>query len=120
MPDFMVDWFLLEPWAIALIIVLVVAFLVLVIWRGILVHRRNVTTGSEGLIGKTARVRTDLRPEGTVFFRGELWKAISEEGYIESGEEVTITGVDNLVLSVIPSHHNTNTSEREKSQEVSE
>ena len=120
MPDFMVDWFLLEPWAIALIVVLVVAFLALVIWRGILVHRRRISAGSEGLIGKTARVRTELQPEGTVFIQGELWNAVSEEGNVESGEEVTITGVDNLVLSVIPSHRSKVASNPGKSKEVSE
>jgi len=116
----MVDWFLLEPWAIALIVVLVVAFLVLIVWRGILVHRRRVSSGSEDLIGKTARVRTELRPEGTVFIQGELWTAVSEEGNIAPGEEVTITGVDNLVLSVIPSHSSTIISKQEKTKEVSE
>jgi len=120
LPDFMVDWFLIEPWAIALIIVVVVAFLALVVWRGILVHRRRISAGSEDLIGKTAKVRSELQPEGTVFIRGELWAAVSEEGHVEPGEEVTITGVDNLVLSVIPSHRSNVISSQDKLKEVSE
>ena len=104
MPDFMVDWFEMEPWGIALIVVLIVAFLALVIWRGILVHRRRISAGSEDLVGKTARVRNALQPEGTVFIQGELWTAVSEEGSVEPGEKVVITRVDNLVLRVIPSH----------------
>ncbi len=103
MPDFMTDWFLIEPWGIALIAVVVVAFVVLVIWRGILVHRHQISAGREDLVGKTARVRTTLEPEGTVFIQGEHWTAISEKGRVEPGEEVVITRVDNLVLSVIPS-----------------
>lgn len=103
MPDFIVDWFALEPWGIALIVVLIVAFLALVVWRGILVHRRRISAGSEDLVGKTARVRNALQPEGTVFIQGELWTAVSEEGSVEPGEEVVITRVDNLVLRVIPS-----------------
>jgi len=93
----------MEPWGIALIAVVVVAFLALVVWRGLLVHRRRVSAGREDLVGKTARVRTVLQPEGTVFIRGELWTAVSEEGRVEPGEEVVITGVDNLVLRVVPS-----------------
>ena len=103
MPDFMVDWFEMEPWGIAVIVVLVVAFLTLVIWRGILVHRRRISAGSEDLVGKTARVRNALQPEGTVFIQGELWTAVSDEGSVEPGEKVVITRVDNLVLRVIPS-----------------
>ena len=103
MPDFIADWFQIEPWGIALIAVVVVAFLALVIWRGLLVHRRRVSAGKEDLVGKTARVRVALEPEGTVFIRGEHWTAVSEEGRVEPGEEVVITRVDNLVLSVIPS-----------------
>lgn len=103
MPDFIADWFALEPWGIALIVVLIIAFLALVVWRGILVHRRRISAGSEDLVGKTARVRNALQPEGTVFIQGELWTAVSEEGSVEPGEEVVITRVDNLVLRVIPS-----------------
>jgi len=103
LPDFMVDWFQIEPWGIAVIVVLVVAFLALVIWRGILVHRRRISAGSEDLVGRTARVRNALQPEGTVFIQGELWTAVSEAGNVEPGEKVVITGVDNLVLRVIPS-----------------
>ena len=103
MPDFIADWFRMEPWGIALIAVVVVAFLAFVIWRGLLVHRRRVSAGSEDLVGKTARVRTALRPEGTVFIQGEYWTAVSEEGHVEPGEEVVVIRVDNLVLSVIPS-----------------
>ena len=103
MPDFIVDWFRLEPWGIALIAVVIVAFVALVIWRGLLVHRRQISAGKEDLVGKTARVRTALEPEGTVFIQGEHWTAVSEKGRVEPGEEVVITRVDNLVLSVIPS-----------------
>ena len=104
MPDFIVGWFEMETWGIVLIVVIVVAFLALVIWRGILVHRQRISAGSEDLVGKTAMVRSALQPEGTVFILGELWTAGSEEGSVEPGEKVVITGVDNLVLRVIPSH----------------
>lgn len=104
MPEFdLAEWFRLEPWGIALLSVVVAAFVALVIWRGIRVHRGRVSAGREDLVGKTAKVRTALEPEGTVFIQGEHWTAVSEEGRVEPGEEVTITRVDNLVLRVIPS-----------------
>ncbi|UCB43158.1 MAG: serine protease [Dehalococcoidales bacterium] len=62
--------------------------------------RRSVT-GSEGLVGKTAVVKTILSPRGTVFVEGENWTAVSEEGRVEPGEEVVVTKVGNLVLSVV-------------------
>jgi len=62
--------------------------------------RRSVT-GSEGLVGKTAVVKTPLSPRGTVFVEGENWTAVSEEGRVEPGEEVVVTGINNLVLSVV-------------------
>jgi len=103
MLDFDAGWFQVAPWVIAVVIVFIVAFLALAVWRGILVHRRQVSTGREDLVGKTARVRTALQPEGTVFIQGELWTAVVEEGRVKPGEEVIITGVDNLVLRVTPS-----------------
>jgi membrane-bound serine protease (ClpP class) len=61
--------------------------------------RRSVT-GREGLIGQIAIAKTPLSPRGTVFLEGENWTAISEEGRVEPGEEVVVTGINNLVLSV--------------------
>jgi membrane-bound serine protease (ClpP class) len=62
--------------------------------------RRSVT-GKEGLVGQTAVAKTSLSPRGTVFLEGENWTAVSEEGRVEPGEEVVVTDVNNLVLSVV-------------------
>ena len=62
--------------------------------------RRSVT-GREGLVGKIAIAKTPLSPRGTVFLEGENWTAFLEEGRVEPGEEVVVTGVNNLVLSVV-------------------
>ena len=64
------------------------------------VSRRQAKTGREELIGKTALVKVALNPSGTVFFKGERWEAISEEGQIKPGENVVITKVDGLTLYV--------------------
>jgi len=45
-------------------------------------------------------VKVALDPEGTVFYKGERWSAISDKEQIEPGEEVIITAVDGLTLHV--------------------
>jgi len=92
--------FQVSPWLIAVIVILVVAIFALVINRVIRAHHRQASTGREELIGKTAVVKVALKPEGTIFFKGERWSAISDKGRVEPGEAVTITRVDGLKLYV--------------------
>jgi len=85
---------------IVLLIIIIVGFIAFAIWRIVVVHLRQATTGREELKGKTAIVMEALAPEGTVFLEGERWNAVSESGSIASGEEVVITKVDGLKLYV--------------------
>jgi len=94
-------FFSVSPWLIATVAITIGAVFIFVISRIIRAHRRQAATGREELIGKTAVVRVALNPRGTVFFKGELWTAISETGRVEPGEEVTITKVDGLELHVV-------------------
>ena len=93
--------FQVSPWLIAIVTILVAGLFAFVISRVIRAHRRQASTGREELVGKTAEVKVALEPEGTVFFRGERWMAISEKGRVEPGEKVIITKVDGLTLYVI-------------------
>jgi membrane-bound ClpP family serine protease len=90
----------IDPWVIALIIICIIAFLVITVIWGIRAHRFKIGAGKEEMIGKTAVVTTTLDPKGTAFVEGEQWTAISEEGRIEPGEEVTINKVDGLKIYV--------------------
>ncbi len=72
-------------------------FAVGAVWRA---RRRKVVTGAEGLVGSVGEVRSPLNPTGLVLVQGELWKATSIEGPIEAGEQVVVTAVDGLRLSV--------------------
>ncbi len=92
--------FSIDPWLIVLIVLIFAAMFAFVIQRVIKASRRQAGTGKEELAGKTAIVRVPLDPEGTVFIKGELWSAKSESGRVERGEEVTITGVEGLRLTV--------------------
>ena len=93
--------FQVSPWLIAAIVIIAVTLFALVLNRIIRAHHRQVFTGREELVGKTAVVKVALEPEGMVFYKGERWGAISDKDRIEPGEAVTITRVDGLKLYVI-------------------
>jgi membrane-bound serine protease (ClpP class) len=92
--------FRIDPWLIATVTIVVAGALAFIIHRAIAAHRKQARTGREELVGKTAMVKVALKPEGTVFFKGERWKAISEDAEIKPGEEVVINRVDGLMLYV--------------------
>jgi membrane-bound serine protease (ClpP class) len=92
--------FRIDPWLIATVTIIVTGALSFIIHRAVSAHRKQAKTGREELIGKTATVKVALNPEGTVFFKGERWNAISEDGDIKAGEEVIISRVDGLLLYV--------------------
>ncbi len=93
--------FRVDPWLIAAVTIVIAAVFAFVINRAIRAHRKQATTGREELVGKRAVVREALDPEGTIFYKGELWAAISEKDRIDPGEEVIITTVDGLILHVV-------------------
>lgn len=93
--------FRVDPWLIAIVTITIAGLFAFVVNRAIRAHRKQASTGREELIGKRAVVKVVLDPEGTVFFKGERWAAISDQGRIESGEEVIITSIDGLTLHVI-------------------
>jgi membrane-bound serine protease (ClpP class) len=64
-------------------------------------RRNKVTTGSEGLVGGIAVVRSPLTPEGKVFINGELWNAVSTVP-AEIGQHVRVRRVRDLRLEVEP------------------
>jgi len=89
-----------DPWLIATVTIFITVLFAFVVSRVIRAHRRQARTGREELIGKTAVVKVALDPEGTVFFKGERWTAVSEAGRVEPGEAVVITKVEGLTLYV--------------------
>ncbi|MDD5288606.1 MAG: nodulation protein NfeD [Dehalococcoidales bacterium] len=93
--------FNVDIWLIVIFAVCIGALFAFIISRIVKAHHLQATTGMEELIGSEAVVRTMLNPEGTVFFKGELWGAVSEAGNIEPGEAVTIKKIEGLKLFVI-------------------
>lgn len=58
--------------------------------------------GSEqsGLIGRTGKATSILRPAGKIEIDDEIYDAVSETGYIEKGEDIVIIGMSNTQLIV--------------------
>lgn len=105
-PLFQIDssWFQVDPLRlIILIVIAIAAFVTLAIIWGTRAPRREILAGKENLIGKIAIVKTVLKPKGIVLIQGELWTAILEAGRAVPGDEVVITKVDHLSVSVTKS-----------------
>jgi membrane-bound serine protease (ClpP class) len=83
-----------------LLIILVVIFLVFVVIWVVRAHQRKVEAGKEELIGRTAVVEVALAPKGIVLVEGERWTAVIDKGRAEPEEEVLITRVEGLKLTV--------------------
>jgi membrane-bound serine protease (ClpP class) len=87
-------------WAVVLVVVLLAGLAAGGIYLALRTRNRPVTTGQEGLIGRLAQVRKRLEPEGMVFVEGALWRAVSEDGDVDVGDYVRVTGVYELRLTV--------------------
>ena len=94
----------LNLWALVGAVVALGAISATILSLAIRAQRRPVTTGVEGLIGKTAKVIVALAPAGRVRLLGENWGArlASGEGAVRLGEAVRITGIDGITLIVEP------------------
>ena len=80
-------------------IVAAVAIYFVVVWT-LKTYRKQVAAGREDLIGKTAIVKTALEPKGLVLVEGERWTAVIDKGRAEPDDEVTVTRIDGLKLTV--------------------
>ena len=77
------------------------AILFLLARLGIASQRRRPATGSAGMLGTAARALVPMTPgtPGRVSTHGEIWNATASEP-IAAGEEVVVTAVDGLTLTV--------------------
>ncbi len=98
-PELRVPLSLVIPTSIA-----IAAVCVLVVWLAVRAQRERVDTGREGLEGKTGVVTEELAPHGKIFVHGELWNATTTGGAIPKGARVRIVQVDEMLLTVEPTH----------------
>jgi membrane-bound serine protease (ClpP class) len=89
----------LPLWLVLAVIVPFAVIMVFMLKLAIRARRSKVTTGTAGMIGLRGRAQTAIAPEGTVFVRGELWRARSQMS-IAAGEDVRVMDIDGLTLNV--------------------
>jgi membrane-bound serine protease (ClpP class) len=82
------------------VVVVSSAFFLFALIMVVRAHRRRPTTGKEGLIGRIGVATVDLKPEGVVEIRGELWNAVADE-QIKAGEKVQVREIDGMKVKVI-------------------
>jgi membrane-bound serine protease (ClpP class) len=76
------------------------AFFAFIVTKAVAIQRRIATTGAEAMVGALATARTDLSPTGTVFLKGEWWKAEAEDPPVKAGEQVRVKSVEGFRLRV--------------------
>jgi len=74
-------------------------FFMIVAGMALRAHLRKPASGIEGMLGLHGTAKSRIDPEGKVFVHGEYWDAWSDE-VIESGEPVTVIGMQGLRLKV--------------------
>jgi membrane-bound ClpP family serine protease len=84
-------------WFTGILIFVAIGLISLVIALIVRTYRHRAATGKEDLKGRVAIVKD---PQGVVFVEGEFWNAVSQSGIIEVDQEVVISEVKGLTLSV--------------------
>ena len=57
-------------------------------------------TGAESIVGSKGTAETITQDEAYVRVQGELWKAYYPDGKLKAGDEVIVTSIDGLSLTV--------------------
>ncbi|MDR2622482.1 MAG: nodulation protein NfeD [Dysgonamonadaceae bacterium] len=60
----------------------------------------SVNPAERGLVGKTGTAMTVLRPSGKIMIDNEMYDAVSNQGFIESGKNVKVVKFENMQLYV--------------------
>ncbi len=87
-------------WGLIALMAALGAYAVITYRMGSRALRRKPLDGATVMIGSEGKVVSPLVPEGMVRIKGELWRAKSASGRMDSGEEVTVVGQDRLKLIV--------------------
>jgi membrane-bound serine protease (ClpP class) len=90
----------LSPVNIFVTVGTITAIFVFMVTKGLLIQRKPVATGKEGMIGAVGTARDELNPTGMVFVMGEYWRATALDGPIKAGEAVRVERIENGKLIV--------------------
>lgn len=87
-------------WGTTLILVLFLGYSYIMYLVGHPTVLQESVNAAESIIGNEGVVEVALAPEGYVRVRGELWKASCINGQLSKGEEITVTGLEGMKLTV--------------------
>jgi len=65
-----------------------------------LADSESIDRETHNLIGKTGKTMTGLRPSGKVIIDNEVYDAVSNQGFIDSGATVTVVKFENMQIYV--------------------
>jgi membrane-bound serine protease (ClpP class) len=95
-PAFELSWPVIGGVAVASL-----AFTLIVMRMALSAHNRRVTTGREEMIGARGKVLDWSDGGGHVFVHSERWKAVCAMP-LQPGQSIRVTGLEGLVLQVVP------------------
>ena len=87
-------------WVLIIVMLAWCAYTVVTYRMGSRALRRKPLSGLTAMLGSEGEVVSPLIPEGMVRIKGELWRAKSASGRMDTGEEVTVVGQNGLKLIV--------------------
>jgi membrane-bound ClpP family serine protease len=87
-------------WVLIIVSVVWLLFSIFLYINGTAALKKKEFAGLSSMIGMPGQAVGMLAPVGMVKIKGELWNATSEEGSINPGEKITVTGEDRLKLVV--------------------
>ena len=87
-------------WVLIIVMVAWAAYTVTTYRMGSRALRKKPIAGLLDMVGSEGKVVSPLVPEGLVRIKGELWRAKSASGRMDTGEEVIVVGQDRLKLVV--------------------
>lgn len=100
-PGYSPSPFTISDYVAAVLIAFIALFVGFFVRRVAISLKAKKYTGSESLIGKTAKVKKALTPTGTVSLEGIMWRARSEDSSrIDVNENVVVVSRDGLLLIV--------------------
>ena len=83
------------------IVLFTAAFVIVALIFAIRAHRRQPTTGREGLIGEKGTALSDIAPHGMVLVHGEYWKAIAATP-ITRNTPIVVIAIERMTVTVEP------------------
>ena len=87
-------------WVLIIVMVAWAVYTVTTYRMGSRALRRKPIVGLLNMVSSKGEVVRSLVPEGLVRIKGELWRAESASGRLDTGEKVIVVGQDGLKLTV--------------------